>query len=348
MRKVFVEMDKLKNLASGLGQFCLNIGLEYQQIAPEDLLLNFYVSRSQRNIFGHRFNYRDQNFLHKLLPIKGVEYDVWHCIHQDSHYLPRNSKTKFILTIHDLNFLQKYSADKCQNKLKKLQEKINRADAITVISNYTEQEVRKNLNVKPPVYVIHNGSCLRESQVSPTIDIASFGDYFFSTGIVSEKKNFHVLLPLIEHFDKMHLVIAGNSKTDYARYIIDLAKQKKIADRLHFTGVVDENNKYHLYKHCTAFVFPSLLEGFGLPVVEAMSMGKPTFISDRSSLPEVGGKEAYYWKNFEPANMVDIVSLGLSDHKKDAAKKKRTMGWADQYSWRNAALKYLELYKIVI
>ena len=345
MRNVFIEMEKLNNPASGLGQFCLNIGEQFQKIDLQQLKLDFYIPISKKNIFGKHFNYINKNSLHKFFPLNSSKYNVWHCVHQDSKYMPNNKNTKLILTIHDLNFLEKYTGAKQKSKLKKLQKKIDRASAITVISKFTEIIVKEHLDVNVPVHIIYNGNSLKESKQIPTIELATFGEYFFSIGIISEKKNFHVLLSLLEYFKEKHLVIAGNNNSDYAKQIIALAKAKGIYERLHLIGNVDDNNKYHLYKKCNAFVFPSLTEGFGLPVIEAMSLGKPVFLSTLSSLPEIGGKEAYYWNNFESKKMAEIVEKGLKDFSSDVKKAERTIAWTKQFSWENAAKAYLNLYE---
>lgn len=65
--------------------------------------------------------------------------------------------------------------------------------------------------------------------------------------------------------------------------------------------------KQFYFKNCTAFVFPSLREGFGLPVIEAMRFGKPIFISNNTSLPEIGGRYDFYWNNFEPKEMAETL-----------------------------------------
>jgi len=221
MRNIFIEMEKLKNQASGLGQFCLNLGEQFQKINPQNLKLDFYTPSKQKNIFGNSFEYINKKSIHKYFPISNNKYDVWHCIHQESKYLPGNEKTKLILTIHDLNFLEKYSGVKQKNKLNKLQKRVDRASAITVISKYTEKIVIENLNVNVPIHVIYNGNTLKESSLSPSIDIKKIGEYFFSLGIISEKKNFHSLLSLLEHFTEMNLVIAGDNSSDYAQQIID-------------------------------------------------------------------------------------------------------------------------------
>ncbi len=96
------------------------------------------------------------------------------------------------------------------------------------------------------------------------------------------------------------------------------------------------------------FFFPSLTEGFGLPVIEAMAFGKPVFISKLTSLPEIGGPHAYYFHDFQTDHMIEIIEAGLSDHMKNPAKKSEIEKWANQFSWETAASKYLELYQSLL
>ena len=124
-----------------------------------------------------------------------------------------------------------------------------------------------------------------------------------------------------------------------------MAKNLGIYDRLYLIGTIDDASKYWLYKNCKAFVFPSLTEGFGLPVVEAMSLGKPVFLSNLTSLPEIGGTEAYYWKNFDPKSMIEVFEKGLIDFASDTNKASRSIEWSKQFSWENAAKAYLKLYE---
>ncbi len=343
MKKVLVEMEKLKNPNSGLGQFCINIGEQFQKLKPNDIELDFYVPAVQKNAFGEEINYVKHTPLHKIIPMSGVDYDVWHCLQQDSHYLPSNKKTKLILTIHDLNFLEKYKGSKQKRKLKSLQRRVDRADAITVISKFTEMIVRENLVLgDKPVYVVTNGNSLKVMDDAPKPAFVDFPEFIFSIGIISPKKNFHTLLPLLQHNKHLHLVIAGNNTSDYAHQIIKTAEQMKVSERLHLPGIVTEENKYWLYKNCKAFVLPSLTEGFGLPVVEAMSMGKPVFLSALTSLPEIGGKEAFYWKSFDPQLMNEVYNNGIGEF--DAVRAQHSIEWSKQFSWENAAKAYLKLY----
>lgn len=349
MKHILIEMEKLKNPNSGLGQFCLNIGDEFQHLNTENLELDFYLPESQKNIFGNQFKYIKQSSLHKLLPVSSSSYDVWHCLHQDSMYLPNKKNTKLILTIHDLNFLEKYSGAKKTRKLNSLQKKVNRASAITVISKFTELIVRQNLQLNDtPVHIVHNGNSLKNITNAPVPNIIQqnlIADFIFTIGIVSPKKNFHTLLPLLQKNKQLHLIIAGNKNSDYSKYILETAEQMGLSKQVHLPGIINHSEKFWLYKNCKAFVFPSLTEGFGLPVVEAMSLGKPVFLSNLTSLPEIGGNEAFYWNSFEPKHMIEVYENGLKQFADDVNKPGRSVNWSKQFSWESAAKAYLSIYK---
>jgi len=274
--------------------------------------------------------------------MSGSEYDIWHCLQQDSHYLPSNKNTKLILTIHDLNFLEKYKGSKLKRRLNSLQKRVNKASAITVISKFTELIVRENLELHNiPVHVIPNGNSLKTVENAVKPKFITYTDFIFSIGVLSPRKNFHTLLPLLENNKELNLVIAGEADSDYSKQLMKMAAGSK--NRVHLVGTVDDAAKYWLYKNCKAFVFPSLSEGFGLPVVEAMSLGKPVFLSNLTSLPEIGGSEAYYWKHFEPQHMIDIFEKGMIDFSSDKEKAKRSMEWAKQFSWEDGAKAKLKL-----
>ncbi|MBA3971989.1 MAG: glycosyltransferase family 4 protein [Bacteroidetes bacterium] len=346
MKSVLIEMEKLKNLNSGLGQFCLNLGKQFQHLNIQNLDLNFYLPASQKNIFGENFSYIKQTALHKLIPLNSLKYDVWHCLQQDTPYLPTTNNTKLILTIHDLNFLEKYKGGKKKRKLYQLQKKVDKASVITVISKYTESVVRENLKLNnKAIHVIYNGNSLEVVENTTKPKYITFSNFIFTIGIVAPKKNFHALLPLLQNNKELHLVIAGNCETNYAKQILRMAEKMQISQQLHFPGIIDNATKYWLLKNCRAFVFPSISEGFGLPVIEAMSLGKPVFLSNLSSLPEVGGDEAYYWESFEPEHMHKVFEKGLADF--NDAKSNRSIQWANQFSWENAAKAYLELYNVL-
>lgn len=121
--------------------------------------------------------------------------------------------------------------------------------------------------------------------------------------------------------------------------IIEAIEQNKYKDQIRLPGYISEEEKKYLMHNACAFVFPSNYEGFGIPVVEAMSCGGIVITADNSSLKEVGGKAAFYvQKTDEVSQLADrmVQCFYLSD----AERKKLTVdgeSWAAQFSWEKCA-----------
>jgi glycosyltransferase involved in cell wall biosynthesis len=167
--------------------------------------------------------------------------------------------------------------------------------------------------------------------------------FIFSIGTVLPKKNFHVL-PCLLRNNNYELVIAGNIDKEYGQKIRDEAQLHGVAGRVKLTGPVSEQERYWYYKNCFAFAFPSLAEGFGLPLVEAMNFGKPCFISTHTSLPEIGGDAAYYFKDFDTTHMQEVFEKGLEHYQETnpaGAIRKRAL----QFNWHNTGSSYLSIYR---
>jgi glycosyltransferase involved in cell wall biosynthesis len=340
-----IDLERLRDPNSGLGQFCKHLGANLLNLKQENISFQLYCPKKY-SAYLKGAKHIVVGILDKLFGVKNDHLQLFHCTHQDSHLFPKTIPT--VITIHDLNFLEKYTSDyKKQKKLKVLQSKVSKAKGITFISNYTKQMAAKHLvfpNV--PTKVIYNGNCLNTGlePKKPAAIISS--DFLFSIGIVRPKKNFHTLLPLVKA-SNCCLVIAGTDSHEYATSIKDLANTMGIADKVILLGAVSEQEKLWLYQNCKAFVFPSLSEGFGLPVIEAMSLGKPVFLSNKTSLPEVGGKQAYYWNNFEANHMIEIYLRGMTDFENSKNKPQELMDWAQQFNWQKTAQDYLDFYSEV-
>jgi glycosyltransferase involved in cell wall biosynthesis len=348
MTTVFLEMERLRNLRSGLGQFCSNLGHSLLHHFSPGFKFTFYLPPPCAGMFGSDQRYVFHSPLHKLLRPLRERFDCWHCLHQDSRYLPARGQAKLLLTVHDLNFMAKYSGLRRRLKLESLRKRIDRADAIAFASRFTQNMVAEHFAIEGKLTrVIPYGNCLVQGDARPPANAPAAGNLIFTIGIVSPKKNFHVLVPLMQRLQEHVLVIAGDDTSDYARKIRDDARSAGVADRVRLIGTIDDEEKLWWYRQCEAFVFPSLTEGFGLPVVEAMSLGKPVFLSTQTSLPEVGGTEAFYWESFDPGAMAAVFEAGMEGYRRDKTKADRIKQWAGNFSWESTARQYLDLYAAV-
>ena len=143
----------------------------------------------------------------------------------------------------------------------------------------------------------------------------------------------------------MELVLAGNI-SEYANTIMSEARRWNVEDRVHIVGPVSEGEKHWYLSKCSAFAFPSIAEGFGLPVIEAMSYGKPVFLSKHTCLPEIGGSEAFYFNyEFEPRAMQEEFVTGMDLYQSDAECRARIVReHALKFSWDETARKYRQIY----
>ena len=346
MKKILIDCERLKYPNTGLHTFCSELGRALIHQKKKELDYTFYVPPSSVNYFGTEINYKIFNPLHKLYIPNTDKYNVWHKTHQGSPYQPYNAKTKIVYTVHDLNFLveKKHSVNKIKSYLNKIQQNINRADVITCISDFAKQQVLDNIHVEnKEIVTIYNGVSVNEFPDFNSPKFLPKKPFLFTLGTVLPKKNFHVLPCLLQHND-FDLIIAGNlSRPEYIEKIKQEAKLFGVENRVHIIGSINEKEKYWYYKNCEAFVFPSLAEGFGIPAIEAMLFGKPVFLSSLTSLPEIGGKVAYYFNNFSVENMQAVLDNGLT-HYKNLTDTKTIIAHAQQFTWEKAAQAYQKIY----
>jgi glycosyltransferase involved in cell wall biosynthesis len=346
MSNILVDLHRTGgNAYNGLYHFCYQLGKQLAVEVQPGMHLHFYVPRAQRNLFGSNVDYVTQYSLHKFYQPGTNRFDVWHIATTLSWYRPFGSKTKNIYTIHDLNFLkeEEYAAAIKKKYLTLIQQRINRADHLTFISNFARQQALEYLKVDDKPYdIIYNG-CNLPARVSDEPIYRPRSSFLFSIGQLHSRKNFHVLPALLVGNDH-ELVIAGMNDFPYTEKVLQEAKRHKVEDRVRLIGPVTEEDKAWYYKNCEAFLFPSIGEGFGLPVIEAMYFGKPVFLSTYTSLPEIGGDVAYYFENFEPGCMQQVFEKGMNDFRSGRSQE-AIIRRAQSFSWKKAAEEYLTVYR---
>ena len=295
MNKIILDCDLMRYKDSGLYHYCLNLGVYVKKALDKDQAgrISFYVPSAEKKSFGPDAScIIEKNWHEKFFKPFLWDCDIWHSPFQSGRILPKNNKhTKVLLTIHDLNCLYEDKPDKERiESLQKTQRLIDNSQAIVCISHHCKKDVLTHLDVKnKPVHVIHNGT---HHVYIPPVKPGGYKPlkpFLFTMGYVNRKKNFHTLVPLLKDND-FDLIIAGKlDEQDYVNKMRLQATKLGVSERLHILGPVSEEDKAWYLKNCLAFMLPSLAEGFGAPVVEAMQFGKPIFLSNLTSLPEIGG-----------------------------------------------------------
>jgi len=342
-----LDCERLKYPNTGLYTFCESLGNALvNNISPEQQI-TAYLPASAVNIFGKSVNYQVQKSWHKLFVPGTAKFNVWHSSYQLSRYYPSGNKVKIVLTIHDLNFLieKKDRPSKIHKLLQNVQHHINKAAVIVCISHFIAEEVKQHLDLGgKQIHVIYNGCTINDYPDFHTPGYTPPKPFLFSIGTVLPKKNFHVLPALLADND-YELIIAGNlSSSQYVEQILNEAVKFGVADRVKIIGTISDQERCWYYKQCRAFVFPSIAEGFGLPVIEAMYYGKPVFLSTHTSLPEIGGDAAYYFENFDALSMQHVLKKGLEDFSGSNMGEK-AKARAARFSWDDTAKSYLGLYQ---
>jgi glycosyltransferase involved in cell wall biosynthesis len=350
MNRIIFDCERMKYENTGLYHYCLNLGIHLKKfIQPGEEELTFYSPAETTGLFGQTQQHIIQTDLHKFRMPALNKFEVWHATYQDSYYLPfRNRKIKVVLSVHDLNFLYDPSKSEFKRKrnLRRLQMLINRSDVIICVSEYCKKDLLFYCDVNnKPIHVIHNGT---NTLTIPELLQQSYQPvkpFIFSLGTILPKKNFHTLLPLVKDQPNLELVIAGRiDDVGYYQSMLDTARKMGIAKKVNIVGPVSEKEKSWYFNHCYAFAFPSTAEGFGLPVTEAMSIGKPLFLSDKTALPEIGGNVAFYFENFSPLHMTETFVAGMTKYRRLNMKEK-IIEKGKAYNWDIAAQEYWKIYR---
>ncbi|RYF70976.1 MAG: glycosyltransferase family 1 protein, partial [Cytophagaceae bacterium] len=197
------------------------------------------------------------------------------------------------------------------------------------------------------IKVIHLGTTLGESlAASETVATPLEAPYLLYVGKRGLYKNFdgffRAIQPVLHRHPDLHLICAGGGAFNQAEQALFYASG--LANRVHYRPAND-TSLIALYRHARAFVFPSLNEGFGIPVLEAYSSGCPVVLSNRSSLPEVGGDAALYFDPEDDDSIADAVERVLTDNALHAALSQKGTERLRNFSCDKTAQQTLEVYK---
>jgi glycosyltransferase involved in cell wall biosynthesis len=280
---------------------------------------------------------------------------------ETAHFGPFNlpSKIKRVTVIHDLTpilfpGLHRFHSQLLQKIfLKKI---LKRASLIITNSKNTSKDVVDySPQSEQKVKSIYLG---RDTDIEYCADLeiiqpyTNGHPYFLFAGTIEPRKNLEMLLEAFELFKQIsggndRLIIVGQrgwkSKTFFRKL-----RQHPFRDEIILTGYVERSVLSALYSHATAFVFPSIYEGFGLPVLEAMSCGTPCLLSNSSSLPEIGGNAAYYFDDQDATELASFMIKISSNEELRSTLSSNALKQSALFSWEKHAESFNDEMKKLI
>lgn len=346
MKRLLIDLSILRHPYCGLGQIALNYGRWYAKHANElPAEVTLLVPKAFVGAFGQGVNYLVARDCYRLMPWLMPRYDIWQSIHQLSPFRPAGSGTYRLVTIHDVNFIYEKQGRKRERYRRRLQKECDRGDCIVFISHFVEADARRHIALDgKETHVIYNGvEDMREGAQRQPSAVDATMPFLLNIGVVKAKKNNHVLLPMMDLLPDYRLVIAGDDKGAYAQH---LREQLPHHANVQLLGTVDDDERRWLYAHCAGLVMPSLYEGFGLPVIEAMQWGKPVFCSQMTSLPEIGSSHAFYFPSFEPEAMAQTVRTGMAQT--NAARSVAEQQYAASFNYSHHLEEYWKIFSKII
>lgn len=281
--------------------------------------------------------------------------DLFHALHNRLPALPGFRK---VVTIHDLDSIEAselFDADWAAKQVRQMELAISRADAIITPSQFTTDRLFERFpQAREKSFTIHHG--VDHAHYFPrdperTGEIARrYGidrPYIFNVGAYNPRKN---KVNLLRAFARARLrrdallVLVGRQRGNF-REVAQEAEDLGIADRVRFLGYVEREDIAPLIAGARIFAFPSIYEGFGLPILEAMACGTPVLSSKIASLPEVGGDAVRYCDVLVPEAMAATLdALWESESERDELVR-RGIARAAQFTWRRAAEQTLDVYR---
>jgi len=283
-------------------------------------------------------------------PMNAAAYVAWmklaNCdvVFGANYFLPRLHSAiarRRVITIHDLTYkrhpelLQK---ETLHNLSAHMQREVAAADAIVCVSESTRRDLLRYYEVEPSrAITIHSGLAMPASY-APVDGLPKRFILFVST--IEPRKNLRVLL---DAFDRLN---------DYEGSLVVVGKigwkSEDIVPRLRRNRVVhldylDAERLATVYRDAEAFVLPSIYEGFGFPLLEAMAHGVPSIAADSSSLPEIGGDAALYFDPSDARELEQQLRRVLNDRELRASLAERGRARAASFSWQRAANATLDV-----
>lgn len=298
--------------SSGLGQYSRNHIRMLASVLPPNRMVLFSpkIERADFADEMHRAGIRivSPNQNARIWRIWGMGKEIKEqgvsVFHSLSPELPLDLNVPSVVTVHDTIAFDVPAYHSIWNAILyriKTQRALRRCSSVVCVSQFTANRLQnlpallgKTAEVLPPVFI--------PSQVQSIPPSKAIQPYFLYVGNLEARKNLGMLLEAFMMVRKRiphHLILVGKD-LGMRSSLLGFIKNMDLTDRVHLLGEISEADKNGYIEHCDALVYPSVLEGFGLPVLEGIQAGKTVITSSGTAMEEAGGDCAYYASPYQP------------------------------------------------
>ncbi len=366
MKHILIDGTPVSRHIDGLTQYILNVVLRLDTSTTHYTLLmrpNECPTEYAQLLLAKGIEIEEAN-ISPIGPIRDLQFARYLSQHKqfDAAYIPSNQfplalRLPSLYVIHDLIYeqfpeqlgrlawLKKYYL-RCVVRIG-----LRMAKKVVAVSNYTRQEILKyhGQQFAHKIQVIHEGweHLLRNAVADTPAVETGFKQYILYVGSSRGHKNLSRLVAAVKQSqhqipDGTGVVIVGNTKMfrpEQLQEIQDLNHDKKT---IHLTGWVSDQQLNSYFRNAKAFIFPSLSEGFGIPVLEAFFYKIPLLLSNQASLPEVAGDAAIYFDPYDVNDIADKLVQCMKNDNHDTLIAKQTQQLT-HYSWEITGKKTQEI-----
>lgn len=357
MKVLFDHQVFLLQRFGGISRYHYKLFENLRALAPESTFEiahkgtnNFYIDGNKKN-FAFKGRAKLWNLINRQAVLKQLPaYDVLHPTYYDPYFLQTKRAPKYVLTVHDMIPERELQAGRKEFKglVQNKKRLIEKAPALIAISEATKKDILRFINVEPSkISVIHHGGpdAFDSGLSYRTVETVS-RPYFLYVGERGGYKKFQLAVeafgPLLRAED-LHLVAAGGKLP--SREELVAIERSQLTGRIHFKQNVAEADLFTLYKNAICFIYPSLIEGFGIPLLEAFSAACPVLCSRIECFKEIAGEAALF---FEPDSAEDLRAAArkvYESKEQRAYLKEKGARQLAKFSWQKTARATFEVYR---
>tara|TARA_B100001250_G_scaffold14081_1_gene12358 strand:+ start:4219 stop:5313 length:1095 start_codon:yes stop_codon:yes gene_type:complete len=305
----------------------------------------------QPNIFQNHYYWRTKGVNRQLNDLK---IDIYHGL---SNEIPLGIETKSIVTIHDLLFL-KYPKfyNYIDRKIYTIKSRFacKYADKIIATSQETKKDIINYFNINEKKIKVIYQSCNPVFINNPTREnYTEFTKkelakpFILYVGSIEKRKNLIFLLKAIQNIKDIKLICVGK-KGKYYQKVETFIHQNQLIDKVKFLNINNTEQLAHIYRHSRGLVYPSINEGFGIPIIEGMYSKIPVITSNKSIFKEVGGEYSYYFEEQDLDSLIDQIQAIWYDSNERSERIEKNFQYVQKFTEQEQANQIIKLYKEII